>query len=126
MPAAGLLLAGILLLIPGFISDVATLFMLIPPLGRALSAALGRIAKPPGDGDVVDLPPEQWHQVPDPSLPDQSRDQREYLGKKTDAQEQDRRSQKVSIRKTMPSLFPPRPYVSQPPRDQVLDAKECS
>jgi hypothetical protein len=25
---------------------------------------------------VVDLAPEQWHQVPDPSLPDRRRDER--------------------------------------------------
>ena len=25
---------------------------------------------------VVDLPPEQWHQVPDPTLPDRSNDER--------------------------------------------------
>jgi UPF0716 protein FxsA len=58
-----ILLAGILLLIPGFITDVIGFLLLAdslirpgPPLARA-------------DG-VVDLEPEQWQRVPDPALPD--------------------------------------------------------
>ena len=61
------LIAGILLLIPGFITDVLALLLLIAPLRRAAGKAL-RGATAPSDG-VVDLPPEQWHQIPDPSLP---------------------------------------------------------
>jgi UPF0716 protein FxsA len=64
------LLAGILLLIPGFITDTLGLLLLVAPLSRALSGAVG--VRPPaqrGDG-VVDLPPEHWHRVPDPELPD--------------------------------------------------------
>lgn len=64
------LLAGILLLIPGFITDTLGLLLLVAPLRRALGAAVG--VRPPAqrsDG-VVDLPPEQWHRVPDPELPD--------------------------------------------------------
>ena len=64
------LLAGILLLIPGFITDVVGLLLLLAPLRRWLAAALGHAA-PPARGDgVVDLPPEQWHRVPDPALSD--------------------------------------------------------
>jgi UPF0716 protein FxsA len=60
------LLAGILLLIPGFITDVLGLAMLTVPLAAAL-----RRGEPPARNDgVVDLPPEQWHRVPDPELPD--------------------------------------------------------
>ena len=62
------LLAGILLLIPGFITDAAGLLLLAAPLRRGLAAALGRRTPPAADG-VVDLDPEQWHQVPDPRLP---------------------------------------------------------
>ncbi len=62
------LLAGILLLIPGFITDIAAVFLLLARLWPAMGAALGRGA-PPARGDgVVDLPPEQWHRVPDPEL----------------------------------------------------------
>jgi len=65
-----ILLAGILLAIPGFITDVIGLLLLVPPLRRAIGEAFaGRAAAPRADG-VVDLPPEQWHRVPDPELPD--------------------------------------------------------
>jgi UPF0716 protein FxsA len=65
-----ILLAGILLLIPGFITDLMGLALLIGPLRRALGAAFGRgQPRPRGDG-VVDLESEQWRRVPDPALPD--------------------------------------------------------
>ena len=59
------LLAGFLLLIPGFITDAIGALLLLVPLGAALRR--GPPARSP-DG-VVDLEPEQWHRVPDPSLP---------------------------------------------------------
>src|SRR5262249_35063281 len=69
--AGGLILmAGILLLIPGFITDIAALCLLIPSLRHVMRLALGRAVAPARDDGVVDLAPEQWHQVPDPSLPD--------------------------------------------------------
>jgi len=61
------LIAGFLLLIPGFITDVCAGLLLIAPLRRALGATLRRAAAP-RDG-VVDLEPEQWRRVPDPALP---------------------------------------------------------
>jgi UPF0716 protein FxsA len=69
------LLAGILLLIPGFISDVIGLLLLLAPLRQAVGAALGRGAPPARQDGVVDLTPEQWHRVPDPALP--ARDEHE-------------------------------------------------
>ena len=69
-PGTLTLLAGILLLIPGFITDVLGLLLLLAPLRRALAVLFGLRAKPaPSDG-VVDLGREQWHQVPDPALSD--------------------------------------------------------
>jgi len=65
-----ILIAGILLLIPGFITDIAALCLLIPSLRQAVRLAFGRAIAPARDDGVVDLAPEQWHQVPDPSLPD--------------------------------------------------------
>jgi UPF0716 protein FxsA len=65
-----ILLAGILLLIPGFITDVLGLALLIGPLRRALARVLGRQIAPPRRDGIVDLEPEQWRRVPDPSLPD--------------------------------------------------------
>jgi hypothetical protein len=38
-----------------------------------MSVALGHVVAPVRNDGVVDLPPEQWRQVPDPSLPDQRR-----------------------------------------------------
>jgi UPF0716 protein FxsA len=70
-----ILLAGILLLIPGFITDAIGLALLLPPLRRALFgfAGLRREAARAPDG-IVDLEPEQWRRVPDPELPDRRRE----------------------------------------------------
>jgi UPF0716 protein FxsA len=70
-----ILLAGILLLIPGFITDIVGLLLLIGPLRRALGAALQGGRPPPRGDGVVDLEPEQWHRVPDPTLPDRREDE---------------------------------------------------
>jgi UPF0716 protein FxsA len=73
-----ILLAGVLLLIPGFITDALGLALLIAPLRRALLGLAGlrpSAAHRPADG-VVDLEPEQWHRVPDPTLPGRRDDDR--------------------------------------------------
>jgi len=57
------LLAGILLLVPGFITDAIGLVLLVV-------AALQPRAQPAASDGVVDLPPEQWHQIEDPRLAD--------------------------------------------------------
>jgi UPF0716 protein FxsA len=71
------LLAGILLLIPGFITDALGLLLLVAPLQRTLGAALRRGAPAERTDGVVDLPPEQWHRVADPKLPDRRENGRE-------------------------------------------------
>jgi UPF0716 protein FxsA len=64
-----ILLAGILLLIPGFITDILGLLLLIAPLRQVIGSLFG-LTQPAARGDgVVDLPPEQWRRVPDPQLP---------------------------------------------------------
>jgi UPF0716 protein FxsA len=68
--------AGILLLIPGFITDFVALILLIAPLRRVLSAFGGGVAPACNDG-VVDLTPGQWHQLPEPSLPDRRKNGRD-------------------------------------------------
>lgn len=70
------LLAGILLLIPGFITDVLGLLLLLAPLRRALGALFGLKAAPARADGVVDLEPEHWHQVPDGALTDRRDDKR--------------------------------------------------
>jgi UPF0716 family protein affecting phage T7 exclusion len=64
-----ILLAGILLLIPGFITDIIALVLLVGSLRRAFVGAAPR-----QEDGLVDLAPEQWHQVPDPSLPDRRKE----------------------------------------------------
>ena len=70
------LLAGILLLIPGFITDILGLLLLLAPLRRALGALLGLRPPPMRPDGVVDLEPEQWRQVPDAALPDRRDNER--------------------------------------------------
>lgn len=69
-----ILFAGILLLIPGFITDVLGLALLLGPLRRAMARLLGRQTATPRRDGVVDLEPEQWRRVPDPALPDRRDD----------------------------------------------------
>jgi UPF0716 protein FxsA len=69
------LVAGILLLIPGFITDCLGLLLLLKPLQRLFGTTPGRGGRGPEDG-VVDLAPEQWHRVPDAQLTDRNEDGR--------------------------------------------------
>jgi UPF0716 protein FxsA len=66
---AGILLAGILLLIPGFITDALALLVLVGPLRRALAGLFGAGPPPRRADGIVDLEPEQWQRVPDKELP---------------------------------------------------------
>jgi UPF0716 protein FxsA len=67
---AATLFAGFLLLIPGFITDVLAVLLLITPLRRLAAETFGT-AQPPRRADgIVDLEPEQWQRVPDKELPD--------------------------------------------------------
>ncbi len=69
-----ILIAGILLLIPGFITDTLGVLLLAAPLRQLAGAALRRGSPPAAPDGVIDLPPEQWHRVPDPELPRQRDD----------------------------------------------------
>jgi UPF0716 protein FxsA len=71
------LLAGFLLLIPGFITDVAGLLLLLAPLRRALVGAFVGGKPPQASDGVVDLEPEQWRRVPDQALTDRREDRPE-------------------------------------------------
>jgi UPF0716 protein FxsA len=70
-PGGLVLLAGILLVIPGFITDAIAIVLLAYPAVRGIAVTLG-LRQPPvrrsPDG-VLDLEPEQWQRVPDPRLP---------------------------------------------------------
>jgi UPF0716 protein FxsA len=63
-------LAGILLLLPGFITDLAGASLLIGPVRRRVGAAIGRAIgrRRPRTGarSVIDLTADEWRPVPDP------------------------------------------------------------
>jgi UPF0716 protein FxsA len=73
--SGGLILAisGILLLLPGFITDLVGAGLLVRPIRSRLAAAVGRALGVPGaatgPGSVLDLAPDQWQSVPDRQLP---------------------------------------------------------
>ena len=73
-PGLGAMLGGILLVFPGFITDVAGALLLLPRVRRWAGAALGRVFRPsqqaPRNRSLIDLAPDQWHQVPDPTVDD--------------------------------------------------------
>ena len=73
-----LLFAGILLVIPGFISDLLALVLLAAQVRHAAGAALGKRTATARNDGVVDLTPEQWHQMPDPSLPHRPEDEQKH------------------------------------------------
>ncbi len=61
------LLAGFLLLLPGFITGLMGALLLIAPLRRMIGAAVQRAAGrpvPPSEPGVVDLAPDDWQHVP--------------------------------------------------------------
>jgi UPF0716 protein FxsA len=73
--SGGLILAisGILLLLPGFITDLLGMGLLVRPIRFRLAAAIGRAVGVPraatGPGAVLDLAPGEWQSVPDHELP---------------------------------------------------------
>jgi len=71
-----ILLAGFLLLVPGFITDAAGLLLLLKPLRQWFAETFGG-GRPAARADgVIDLEPEQWHRVPDAALSDRREDER--------------------------------------------------
>jgi UPF0716 protein FxsA len=79
-------IAGVLLIVPGFISDVAGLLLLLPPLQRMAAARMAAgvtivgAGRPHRPADVVDLDPEDYARRPDPSSPWRGRDEPPTLG----------------------------------------------
>jgi UPF0716 protein FxsA len=70
-----ILIAGILLLLPGFITDLLGLILLLPPLrhwlGGFILRRIERFAQTSPGNTVVDLKPGEWRQVPEERIPDQ-------------------------------------------------------
>jgi UPF0716 protein FxsA len=66
------LLGGILLVLPGFITDVLGALLFLPPFRRWARTMIGRARGSRRRGShgptVIDLAPDQWHQLPDRPL----------------------------------------------------------
>ena len=76
-PGVAHVLGGILLVFPGFITDFIGLLLFVPPLRRTLAAAVGhalrnraRRARRQRDPSLIDLEPDEWHQVANKPLED--------------------------------------------------------
>lgn len=73
-------LGGILLVLPGFLTDIVGVLLLIPAIqNRLLDRPAGRRTRP--DGRVLDLDPSQWRDMPNRHLkedngPDDDRNRR--------------------------------------------------
>ena len=63
-------LAGLLLFLPGFLTDLIGAVLLIAPLRRWCGAAFRRWVRSRDQtpGSVIDLEPGEWTQVPDPRI----------------------------------------------------------
>jgi UPF0716 protein FxsA len=73
-----MVLAGILLLLPGFLTDLVGIALLIGPLRRRLGRALRGFvrSRDQRDRSFIDLAPTEWEQVPDRELPNKSKKKR--------------------------------------------------
>jgi UPF0716 protein FxsA len=68
-PGAAAVLGAILLVVPGFITDLVGAALFLPTTRRWLSGALARLARPPKsqprNNRIIDLDPAEWHRIPD-------------------------------------------------------------
>jgi len=65
-PGLASIMGGILLVLPGFITDVVGALLLLPPARRWIGAAIGRAMKKQRaarNPDVIDLAPNEWRQI---------------------------------------------------------------
>jgi UPF0716 protein FxsA len=70
-PGLGPIIGGILLVMPGFITDALGLLLLVPVTRRWLRATLGRAlekARKARDPAVLDLAPDEWRRVSDTAI----------------------------------------------------------
>jgi len=68
-PGMATMLGGILLIFPGFITDLLGAALLLPTVRRWAAAKLATFARgsrrTPRDVRVIELEPGEWHQIPD-------------------------------------------------------------
>ena len=78
-PGVAAMLGGILLVFPGFITDLLGAGLLVPVIrrwaGRKLATARHNRRRSQRDDHVIDLTPTEWHQIPDqrPDRPSRSK-----------------------------------------------------
>jgi UPF0716 protein FxsA len=67
-PGLATLTGGILLVLPGFITDLLGALLFLPAFRRWMRGKIAQARRRPSDPRgrvVIDLPPDQWHQIPD-------------------------------------------------------------
>ena len=67
-PGLATLAGGILLVLPGFITDVLGALLFVPPVRRFARATISRVRqrrRAARDPSVIDLTPAEWHHVSD-------------------------------------------------------------
>jgi UPF0716 protein FxsA len=67
-PGLAPIMGGILLVLPGFITDALGALLFVPPIRGWVRATIGRALRKrraARDPSVIDLTPEEWHQVSD-------------------------------------------------------------
>ncbi|MFL6796434.1 MAG: FxsA family protein [Xanthobacteraceae bacterium] len=64
-PGAATMIAGILLVIPGFITDAAAAVLLVAPLRRWLGQKLTGKMRGRRNDNILDLEPGEWRQIPE-------------------------------------------------------------
>jgi UPF0716 protein FxsA len=69
-PGLATMLGAILLVIPGFITDILGAALFVPAFRRWAAGTIGRAARQrpaqrPDDPPVIDLQPHEWRQLPD-------------------------------------------------------------
>ncbi len=85
-PGAAPLLGGILLVFPGFITDIAGVILFIPAvrrwLGTKLAQAWHERRRRTRDQHVIDLAPSEWRQIQDQRPPGESESPRRSRSKR--------------------------------------------
>ena len=73
------IVAGVLLVVPGFLTDLMGAALLIPAVRRLCGNAAQRWLRrrQPGDPSTVDLAPDEWTRVPDREISNHSKGRRE-------------------------------------------------